>query len=159
MWFLFWVMLLVGGVMHARLGSDKSPGRLAELCLVYLLVGYCGVGTMLLGIAALVHGAQLAAHLGVPAGNPIQVWTGFAIVGMSATAILGAWLRGNYLIGPVVTWAIFFAGATYAHLHADAVRGHETSAMSAAWIFATHALISVLLVTLLLMSRAAGRRG
>lgn len=37
---------------------------------------------------------------------------GVLYLSMSVIAILAAFLRGRYLVGPVVAWSLFFLGAT-----------------------------------------------
>jgi hypothetical protein len=61
------------------------------------------------------------------------------------------WYRGNFLVAPAVVWAVFFAGATLIHLEDLHRKGVMTHA-SLIHIFATHALISILLIAGLLAS-------
>ena len=68
------------------------------------------------------------------------------------------WLRGNFLWGPIVSWTIFWAGATYAHINAEAVAGHTMTAAEHAWNFAAHGFVAVLLIGLSFAWWQASRR-
>jgi hypothetical protein len=146
--------LLLAGLVHARLQRPVPPGRTSELVLVYVLVGYCGVMQVFIGSAMFVVPDRVAALVGVPVGNPIEIWTAALVLGAGIVATLTVRLRGDYLIAPVVIWAIFFLAASYAHLQVDVVHGRTASAGRIAWLLATHALVSLVLVGLLIAHRS-----
>ena len=151
MFLLLLSAVLVAAAIHiARVGA-RRPQRLGEIALLYLLVGYCGVPMLALSVMNLVWPEHLAAHLGFTAGNPFQAFLGVAYLGMSLIAVLPLRYRGLFLIGPALVWTVFFAGATVVHLQDYGARGALTH-QSALLIFATHGLISVLLVTALIAS-------
>ena len=156
MWLIFLAGLLVAGVIHARL-MHKTTAQTLELVLVYLLAGYCGVGQIAMAAGALVMPDHIAEHMGMPPGNPIMVWTAFLLLGMGVIGTMTIWLRGNFLVGPIVAWTIFWAGATYAHINAEAVAGHPVTPTDFAWNFAAHGFIAVLLIGLSLAYWRASR--
>ena len=158
MWFIFIILSTLAAIVHARLTPPITRERLAELCLVYLLAGICGILQIAFGFATLFAGDRVAAHMHVPPGNPGQVWMAFLIMGMGATGTLAIWLRGSYLIAPAISWAIFFAGATYAHVNADALAGHPPTVTSLSVIFLTHTLTALLLPYFLWASRTGRAR-
>lgn len=145
------LVLVVVAAIHAAVARARSTTTLAELLLVYVLAGYCGVAQLGMGIAALVAPAEVAAHMGVPAGNPIQLWTSFLLLGMAAIGILSIWLRGPYLVAPVVGWSIFFFGATYAHVYTDALNGTPVDGTAVLRAFVNHGMVSVVLIGLLIL--------
>ncbi len=123
MWFLLMaVMFVVAALVHGALAKATTEKRI-ELVLVYLLAGYHGIVMLAVAVYALVAGEQAAAHLGTPAGNLFQQFFGFAYMGMAVASILCIWLRGAYLVAPVVCWCVFFFGATYVHMADYHARG------------------------------------
>lgn len=129
---------------------------MAELFLLYVLVGYCGFAMLLVSAFSLFAGDRAAAWLGWPPSNPFQQFMSFALLGLATTAILSIRYRDTYLVGPVVAWSVFFTGATYGHLADLGQRG--VSHGTALQVFATHTSIPVLLLILLALSGAASLR-
>ena len=115
MFFLAALILIVIAVVHGARAKLKLEQRV-ELVLVYLLAVYHGF--IMLGVALflLLASERGAAMLSAPAGNVFQDFFGFAYLGMAAASILCIWLRGHYLVGPVVYWSLYFFGATYIHI-------------------------------------------
>ena len=123
--------------------------------LSYLLVGYCGIPMVLVSWWCLARPGEAASGLGFPPGGPFEQFFAVAYLGMSITSLLAPFLRRSYVIGPAVCWAVFFAGATAIHFMDESA--HQTLTHgSALAIFATHGLISLLLLIALFMSRAGG---
>jgi hypothetical protein len=148
------VVLLVAAVVHARLRYPAAPGAMAEMLLVYVLVGYCGVQQVVMGAAILSTGGRVLVHFGFqPGSQPTFVWDSFLLIGGGITSILASWKRDSYLLAPVLMWSVFFAGATYAHIQLNSAHGIPPTLESSAWIFATHGLISVLLIGSYLASK------
>ena len=156
MFIVLLVVLLAAACFHAVVSRRRSREAVAELILVYILVGYCGVAMLAASAFSLIAEDRVAAWLGFPPDNPFQRFLGFAFLGMAVAAVLSARYRQSYLIGPVVTWSVFFAGATYVHLADLGQRevGHGT----VLHVFATHTTIPVLLVGLLAASGAVSLR-
>lgn len=139
--------LLAAAVLHGWKTGPRTKSRFAELIIVYLLVGYCGVVMLGVGVFILVAGERAAAMLGTPPGNLFQQFFGFAYVGMALIATLSIWLRGTYLLAPVLCWSIYFLGATYIHVVDYAAAGY-LNVGTFLLIFATHALVPVLLLAM-----------
>jgi hypothetical protein len=149
------VLLLIAAVVHARMRYPAIPGAMAEMLLVYVLVGYCGVQQIVMGTAILLTGGRVLLHFGFQAGSqPTFVWDSFLLLGGGITSMLAIWKRDSYLLAPVLMWSVFFAGATYAHIHLNRANGSPPTWESTAGIFATHGLISVLLISFYLASQA-----
>jgi uncharacterized protein DUF6790 len=150
--FLFLLMLvLLGAGIHVASLQTRTPEKIGELFLLYLLVGYCGVPMLIFSAWALLSPEAAAAHLGFPAGNPFQEFAGLAFLAMSILSILTLRYRRSFLIAPAILWAVFFAGATLIHFKDFHHKGVLTHG-SMVHIFATHGLIAVLLIAALLAS-------
>ena len=143
-------LLLLAATVHAAVLQERTVSRIAELALLYLLVGYCGVPMLAVSLWVLVSPAQASAAFGFTAGGPLLAFFGWAYLGMSLLSLLALRYRGVFLVAPVVVWGVYLGGATAVHLQGSP--GHALE------IFASHGLIAVLLVTALLASDAWRRR-
>ena len=145
--------LLLAGFTHARMTRPRAPGETPELLLVYVLAGYCGIVQVAVAIAMLLVPDLVATQVGVPAGNPIEIWAASLLLGAGIIATLSIRFRGSYLIAPVIVWSVFFLGASYAHLRTDILNGRALSPGRVAWTLATHALVSAILIGLFIARR------
>lgn len=147
MWFALLVLSLIAAAIHVRVRKTDSRAAAAEVFLVYLLAGYCGIAQIVRAFAILVKGAPLMAHVQFTPGDPAVMWLAFFSLACGVVGALSIWKRGDYLLAPVVAWAIFWTGTTFAHIRMDEWHGITNSWVGIAWAFATHGLIAVLLVT------------
>jgi hypothetical protein len=152
------VLLLLGAAIHYRYSAERSRRRGAELTMVYLLVGYCGLPMVAVAVWLLVSPEKAATGLGFAPGGAFQQFFSFAYLGISLIAVLAIWYRGAFLIGPAVAWSVYWAGATIVHFLEAAGQG------TLRWklvllLFATHGLIAVLLMTALVLSGLLRRQG
>ncbi len=145
--------LIVSAALHIALMKERTTRRAGEVALLYLLVGYCGVPMLAFAVMSLVHPHHVAVSLGFPADNPFQVFASVAMLAMAVPSVMALRYRGSFLVGPAVTWAVFFAGATFIH-SGDFVSHGSLTHGSLVMIFATHGLISVLLAAALIASGA-----
>ena len=139
-------LLLLAAAVHAAVLTERTVRRVAEIALLYLLVGYCGVPMLAVGLWVLVSPEHAAAAFGFTAGGPLLAFFGRAYLGMSLVSLLTLRYRGVFLVAPVLVWGVYLGGATAVHLQGAPGRGLE--------IFASHGLIAGLLVTGLLASGA-----
>ena len=156
MFLVLLLALLVAATVHAMISRRRSRQELAELFLLYVLVGYCGFAMFLVSGFSLLAGDRVAAWLGWPLNNPFQQFLSFALLGLATAAILSIRYRDTYLVGPVVAWSVFFIGATYGHLGDLSQRG--VSHGTALHVFTTHTSIPILLLGLLALSGAVSFR-
>lgn len=145
------VLLLLAATVHAVVMERRTPSRIAELGLLYLLVGYCGIPMLAVSIWVLVSPERAAAAFGFSAAGPLLGFFGWAYLGMSLLSLLAVRYRGSFLVAPVVCWAVYLGGATAVHLRGT----HGGGALE---VFASHGLIALLLVAALLVT-GAWRRG
>ena len=149
MWQLILVALLVAGAVHAQLKKGPSKGRTAEMMLVYVLAGYCGVLMFAVGLVAVINPDWVAINMArVPPGNPVMIWAGFFFLGLSIVSMMTIWQRGVFLVAPVIAWSTYWAGATYAHLVADQQNGHAVTPQLFFEIFVGHGLVALILLGL-----------
>ncbi len=147
------VLLLVAATVHAVALRERTLARVAEILLLYVLVGYCGVPMLAVSLWILASPDRAAAGFGFSATQPLLDFFGWAYVGMSLLSLLALRYRGTFLVAPVVAWSVYLGGATLVHL-----QGSRGGALE---IFASHGLIAVLLVGALIATgvwraRAAG---
>ena len=153
MFFVLLILLLLVASAHVALRRPRTLARTGTTFLVYLLVGYCGLPMVVVSIWSLARPDQTASMLGFPPGGPFQQFFGVAYLGMAIISLLTPFLRRSFLIGPALCWAVFFAGATAIHFADESAHQTLTHGSMLA-IFATHGLISVLLLIALAASRA-----
>ncbi len=156
---LFLVLLgaVAGALVHARRGpAQPTLARTGELIVRYTLVAYCGIPMLLVSIGILAAPERMAEMLPVGPSAPIVAFFGWAYLGMSLAALLALWYSGSFLLAAALPWAVYFAGATIVHLHAPDPEGGHGGALL---IFATHGLVSVVLIAGLLMGRPWARLG
>jgi hypothetical protein len=151
--------MIAAGMVHAHFAGVAAPARVAEYMLVYVLVGYCGIAQLAVGASAFVSPSFIAHLSRVGDVGELLPWMGSMYLGAAVAAVLAIRLRGDYLIGPVLVWAGFFAGATWAHLHTESVHGRDAGLHGGLWIFSSHGLVSLVLLGSLWLSRrgTAGR--
>ena len=148
------LLLLAGAAVHIAKRPDRTPARGAAILLRYLLVGYCGVPMLAVGLWALLSPAVVARMFGVGAAGPLLGFFGCAYLGMSLVAILTVWYGGTFLLAATLVWAVYLGGATVVHLREFGL----PSVNGAVEIVASHGLIAVLLVTSLIVSGAWRRK-
>lgn len=139
------VLVLAAAGLHVARLSSRSSERVGETILIWVLVGYCGIPMIGFMGFGLMHPHELAELTGFDPGSPFQIFTTWALLGMGVAAALAFRFRGSYLMGPALAWAIFFLGATSIHLGqlgADDALSHTNMLL----VFATHGLISVILL-------------
>ena len=146
MFLVLLVALIVAALVHARFRGPPTAERIAELVVVYVLVGYCGLPQLALGLSMVVS-SDAVAHLSrVSDPGELLPWLSWLYAGSGLIAVLAYRLRGDYLLAPVLLWSIFFAGATWAHFHTEGVHGRTPGLHGALWIVASHGLVSAVLL-------------
>ena len=150
-WEIALLSILAAGALHGYLTRDRGPGRIPEMMLVYLLTAYCGVLQIVVAGALLCDPDWVAIHMThTPPGDPIMAWTAFVYLGLAATAVLAPWFRGAYLVAPTLGWAIYWAGATYAHAVVALAENRGKLANIIAGAFISHGIVAVILAGLAL---------
>lgn len=146
------LLLVAAAVQIARL-PRKSAASAGEAILVWVLVGYCGIPMMAFMAFGLMHPVEIARLTGFESGSPFQTFVTWALLGMGLSATLALRLRGTYPVGPALSWAVFFLGATGIHLGQYREAG-ELDHGTALVVFVTHGLVSVILLGALWTARS-----
>ena len=148
MFLIFLILCLLGATLHSLLGKSRSRERTAELFAVYMLAGYCGIAQILFAAALVFAPAEWQmAHLPeVQPGNPVMAWFACLILGLGTIATMTIRHRGAFLAAPLIAWAIFWTGATFAHSIHDHSDAHPLTAHSFLGVFVTHGLVALILI-------------
>lgn len=152
MWFALLVVSLVAAGIHLNSRPARPKAASAELVLIYLLAGYCGFAQIIRSIAVLVRGQPLMGHVQFTPGDPAVMWLGFFGLGCGVIGAMSIWRRGNFLLAPVIVWAVFWTGTTFAHIRLGDWNQVTETWPWMLWTFATHGLIAVLLVAFYYLS-------
>jgi len=152
--FILLVVLLGAGLFHGLKLKERTHSAVAEIMLVYVLVGYCGLYMISAGIFDLLASFQNGTIFPFSAGGAAQKFFDFALLGMATMAIFSVWFRGRYLVSPAVGWSIFWFGATYIHF-ADLYITGSLSWWTGVGIFSSHTLVAFVMLGLLFASRTA----
>ena len=144
MFILFLVLLVMAAFAHAHVKKIEGTAR-HELVLIYLVAGYCGLIMVGVSVWGMIYPPGAANMVGTEAGNPFQDFFLVAYLGISVMASLSIWIRGSYLTANVISWSIYWFGATYIHLADYAATGrldiHATLA-----IIGAHTLVPILML-------------
>ena len=151
MFFYLLIGTLVLGSIHGFRLKERTVTRVAETVLIYLLVGYCGLAMLAVSIGLLAAPERMAMMLPVGPPTPLVAFFGWAYLSMSVLSLLTLRYRGNFLVAPAICWSIYMAGATLVHLSGADIHGSSGHAAVLS-VLATHGLVAVLLVTLLILS-------
>jgi hypothetical protein len=117
---VFLVAVVVAAVVHALVVG----GRVLELLLLYLLIGYYGFSMLFGAWVHLTKPDALDAYKGFPiAGKPMHTLYAAALMGVALASILCIWFRGNYVLGPAISGSILSLGGAYLHLREMIGRG------------------------------------
>jgi hypothetical protein len=120
-------LALLTGVASIHLRRDSQPRsrrRALEIYLLYLLVGWYGVGSIRGFIGHMFLADTIAQDIGWAAGSPFQTELAFYHLGIGVVALAGIWLRGNLIPAVIVSKSLFLYGAAYTHIHDALVNGN-----------------------------------
>jgi hypothetical protein len=144
------------GVLVPAHRRDRS--KRWELSLVWLTVGYFGIVMLAVALFVLAAPDRVAPMLHADPDDVFLPFTGVLYLSMAVIAVLAAFLRGRYLVGPVVAWSLFVLGATLVHLIQYQHGGHLGLHLGMV-IIAEHTLPALLAIGLALRLLAVSRGG
>lgn len=101
-------------IIHLARTKKRTPAKVVEICLLYLLTIVIGGVSVFSGLFHVFDGPNIAKQIGW-APSPFQAEVGWANVGIGVAALLGFFIRGTYWFAPIITEAIFLYGAAYGH--------------------------------------------
>jgi hypothetical protein len=147
---LCFVLALV--IAAARLYRDtqpRTPERVVETFLKWLLVMCVGVASVLTFAGDAFFADRTAASLGWPPGNPFQSMVAVANLSVGVLGILCYWRRGSFWVATVIAFSVWWLGAAVVHIR-DIVRSANYAPNNAGPTLYMDILVPVILVALLI---------
>jgi len=115
-WFVYLVVAAAGIILH--LWQDKvprTPLRVVEVVLLYLLVIFVGIGGLMGALGHVFYGREIALQIGWPPGSPFQFEVAMANLAFGVLGVLCVWQRGNFWTATGIGQAVFLLGCAYGH--------------------------------------------
>lgn len=157
---LFVLSLIVAAAHLLRDTRPRTPNRIAEIVLLWLLVIAVGVGGVLGFIAHTVYADSTAASIGWPAGNPFQTEVAVANLAVGVLGILCYRFRDQFWLATVIAFAVWFLGDAVGHVHQIVVADNWAPNNAGPALYADIALPLILIALLVIARRPArSRRG
>ncbi len=151
------VILTALAVAMVRLFVSKKPRsgrRVAELCLLYVLMVGVGIGGPFGAMGRLFAADEVAEQLGWTTGNPFQNEVDLFNLAFGVLGVCCVWFRGQWWHAVTLGWTIFAVGAAGLHLHEMSGSGANESLNADS--VPPDLLVPVLLVVLLIVWRRLG---
>jgi len=124
---IFLVIALVGAAVHLLVQKGpRTPARILEILLVWLLVVGIGVSSIFGAMGHLFMPDEVARSIGWPTGSPFQRENAFGDLGVGVLGVLCIWKRGNFWDAAAIMSAILFFGDAYGHVF-EWVAHHDTA--------------------------------
>ena len=142
----FLLITLVAVLIHLVLMKNRSPKKIVEVILLYLIVINLGFGNILAGAAHIFNGPEVAKLIGWPAGSPFQYEVGVADIAMGSLGIMCIFFRGQFWLAAILVNAVFLLGCMAGH-----IRGFVAGGNSAAYNIGPSIIVSDLIMPLALI--------
>ncbi|GAA2852174.1 hypothetical protein GCM10010472_06590 [Pseudonocardia halophobica] len=156
---LFVLSLIVAAVHLLRDARPRTPNRIAEIVLLWLLVIAVGVGGVLGFLAHTVYADPTAASIGWPAGNPFQTEVAVANLAVGVLGLLCYRFRDQFWLATVIAFAVWFLGDAVGHVHQIVVADNWAPNNAGPALYADIALPLILITLLVVARRPARSRG
>ena len=115
-WYLNLAVVGVATCLHLWLGKRPvSPGRIAEVLLLYLLVVFVGVGGLMGFLGHTFQAREIAVKIGWQP-SPFQFEVAVANLAFGILGILCIWQRRGFWTATGIGSATFLLGCGYGHL-------------------------------------------
>lgn len=136
MYTLFFLLAVVLASLHLLLSkTPRTPLRITELLLVYLLVFSCGIGGLYAFMGHIFASDAVAQSIGWPVGSPFQLEVGATNLAFGVLGLLCIFFRGLFPLATTIGYSIFLLGAACVHLHDIHVRGNLAEFNSGAFLY------------------------
>jgi uncharacterized protein DUF6790 len=109
--------LIVAGIQLFRDTQPRTPNRIAEIVLLWVLVFLVGGSGVLAFIAHTLDADATAASIGWPAGNRFQTEVAVANLAVGVLGILCFWFRDQFWLATVIANAVWLLGDAVVHVH------------------------------------------
>jgi hypothetical protein len=150
--FFFVLGLIVGAIHLLRDRHPRTPGRVAEILLLWLLVITIGVGGLFVFLGHTVYAESTAVSIGFPPGNPFQTEVAVANLAIGVLGILCYWFRDNFWLATVIGNAVWQLGDAVIHIRQIIVANNWAPNNAGVTLY-TDIAIPIVLIGLLAIAR------
>jgi hypothetical protein len=151
--YIFFILALIAAAIQlVRDTRPRTPGRVAEILLVWLLVIDVGVGGVFGFLGHTVYADIAAASIGWPAGNPFQTEVAVANLAIGVLGILCYWWREQFWLATVIANAVWQLGDAAGHVQ-QIIVAHNWSPNNAGAALYNDVAVPIILIALLLIAR------
>jgi hypothetical protein len=150
------ILALVGAAVQLALSKQpRTLGHVSEVFLVWVLVVWVGVGSVLAFLSHTLLADQTARAIGWPTGNPFQTEVAVANLAVGVLGILCFWIRGNFWLATVIATSVWLLGDAVVHIYHIVVNQNYNPG-NAGPPFYFDILLPLLLIVLLIIYRVTG---
>lgn len=150
------ILALVGAAVQLALSKQpRTLGHVSEVFLVWVLVVWVGVGSVLAFLSHTLLADQTARAIGWPTGNPFQTEVAVANLAVAVLGILCYWIRGNFWLATVIATSVWLLGDAVVHIYHIVVNQNYNPG-NAGPPFYFDILLPLLLIVLLIIYRVTG---
>jgi len=103
-------------IFHVLLMRQRTPKKIVEVVLLYLLVIAVGLGGLVAGAFHVFNGPATAEMIGWPAGSPFQYEVGVADMAFGLVAVLCIFFRGTFWLAAIIANSVFLVGCMIGHV-------------------------------------------
>ena len=152
MYTLFFLLAVVLASLHLLLSrKPRTPLRITELLLVYLLFFSCGIGGLYAFMGHVFASDAVAQSIGWPTGSPFQLEIGATNLAFGVLGILCLFFRGLFPLATTIGYSIFLLGAACVHLHDIQTRGNLAEFNSGAFLYIQDFFVPLFLLGLAIL--------
>ncbi len=142
-------LALIGMIVHLFLEKGRrSPKRIVEIALLYLLFFFVGIGSFIGFLGHAFIPDKIAHYIGWPAGHRFQFEVAVANLSVAALGILCLWLRGNFWTATIIAATVFGWGAAFGHIRQMAITQNYAPG-NAGLVFYVDIILPLILIILL----------
>jgi hypothetical protein len=154
---LFFIVAIVGAAVQLVVQKrERTPERIVEVLLLWILVVPIGVGSIFSALAHLFYPEQVAASIGWQT-SPFQRENAFGDLGYGVLGVLCIWMRGKFWEATVIMSSISLLGDAYGHIYEMVVNNNHSPNNTGA-LLVMDIVIPIVAIVLLLLLRAMQRR-
>jgi hypothetical protein len=153
---IFPVIAIAGAAVQlARSRRPRTLGHASEVFLVWLLVVWAGIGSVLTFLSHTLFADQTAKGIGWPIGNPFQTEVAVANLAVGVLGILCYWIRGDFWLATVIATSVWLGGDAVVHIYHIVVNQNYHPG-NAGLPFYFDILLPLLLIVLEIIYRVSG---
>ena len=151
-------LALIGALIHIAADKEpKTPGRVCEILLSYMLPLIIGLGGLMAFYGHAFLSDKIAASIGWPSGSPFQLEVAVTNLAFGVLGILCIWFRKGFWLATGLGVSIFYFGAAVIHIRDIVISGNAAVNNSGFVLWFND--IALPLFILILLSVYMGSRG